>query len=83
MSRWALAVVMGHGFGWQIAFMHALCAVLAWCAPVFVDALGLAFAAAEAGTTGPESGGPHDARGHAETVFEKGERSEGRGSEVR
>lgn len=64
MASRRLAVVMGHGLGGQIAFVHALGAVLAWRAAVLVDALGLALAAAHTGAAGSEGGGPHNTRRH-------------------
>lgn len=48
--------------------MHALCAVFARRAAVVVDALGLAFTAADTGATGPEGSGANDARGHGFAV---------------
>jgi hypothetical protein len=59
-----LAMMMGHALGWQIAFVHALGAVLAWRAPVFVDALCLALAAAHTRAAGPEGSRADHARRH-------------------
>lgn len=56
MAGWALAVVMRNAFRGQIALMHTLCAVFAWRATIFIDALGLAFAASNTGAAGPEGG---------------------------
>lgn len=55
VSRGALAVVMRHVRG-QEAFVHALRAVLARRAAIFVDAFRLAFAAANTGSSRPEGG---------------------------
>lgn len=62
VARWALAVMMGHALGGQIALVHALGAVLARRPAVLVHALGLALAAANASAAGPQGGGPDDGR---------------------
>ena len=52
-----------HGLGREITLVHALGAVLAGRAPVFVDALGLAFPAAHTRATRAKGRRSHD-RGH-------------------
>lgn len=52
----ALAVMVSHALRGQIALVHALCAVLAGRAAIFVDALGLALAAAHTSAACPEGG---------------------------
>lgn len=64
VTGWALAVMMGHALRGEIALVHSLGAVLARRAPVLVDALGLALAAAHTGAAGPEGGRAHHAGGH-------------------
>lgn len=51
---------VAHGLRWQVALMHALCAVLTRSAAILVDTLGLALAAADAGTAGAEGRGADD-----------------------
>lgn len=64
VASWALAVVMRNALRRQIAFVHALCAVFARRAAIFIDTLGLAFAASHAGTSGPEGGRANSASRH-------------------
>lgn len=54
---------MAHGFGRQIAFVQALCAVFARSATVFVDAFRFALATAHAGAAGSEGGRAHSRHG--------------------
>lgn len=64
VTRRRLTVMMSHALGGEVALVHALCAILAGSAAVLVDALCLALAAADTGTTGPEGSGANDARRH-------------------
>ncbi len=61
---WRLAMMMSHALRGEIALMHALCAILAGCATVLVDAFGLALAAADTSASGPEGSSAHSAGGH-------------------
>jgi hypothetical protein len=70
-SGWRLAVMMSHALRREIAFMHALCAVLARGATVLVDALGLALSAAHAGAAGPQRRAANNRRHGERNYYER------------